>query len=279
MVPSAVRGVADSKCLSTILGDMLLRVANHRVVLGDYNEAMMGKLVTVLEEATFVGDRANFDKMKELITGEKILINPKFKAPMSVDNYSRLVVISNHDHFMYIKPGDRRYTVLESGPAWKNEPKKFEALLDQWNRGGAARFVYTGNVRSCAGRAAGSPSRSILARLTCRGHCLRMRIGRAPQAAANVNAMRVASPGRSTGARHRRAAQTPLGPCRNRRPPAGGAHRQTVPCSSRPRTMPQADLGGWDRAALEVHRATRQAHTDGSLAYPNGPRTRGRTVR
>jgi hypothetical protein len=136
------KSIVFEKCLSTILGDMLLRVANHRVVLGDYNEAMMGKLVTVLEEATFVGDKGNFDKMKEIVTGEKILINPKFKAPMSVDNYSRLIVISNHDHFMYIKPGDRRYTVLESGPAWKNEPKKFDALVDQWNRGGAARFVY-----------------------------------------------------------------------------------------------------------------------------------------
>jgi hypothetical protein len=55
---------------------------------------------------------------------------------------SRLVVISNHNHFMYIKSGDRRYTVLESSAAWRGETKKFEALLDQWNRGGAARFVY-----------------------------------------------------------------------------------------------------------------------------------------
>ena len=89
------------------------------MILGDFNEAMLGKLLTVFEEAAFAGNKADFDRMKELITGDKVLINPKFKAPITVDNHSRLVVISNHDHFLHIKPNDRRYTVLESSPAWK----------------------------------------------------------------------------------------------------------------------------------------------------------------
>ena len=38
----------------------------------------MGKLVTVLEEAAFAGDKAAFDKMKELIAGNKVADNPKF---------------------------------------------------------------------------------------------------------------------------------------------------------------------------------------------------------
>ena len=129
------------KLMSTILGDMVLPVANHRMVVGDFNEAIMGKLITVLEEAAFAGDKAAFDKMKELITGDKVLINPKFKAPITVDNYSRLIVISNHEHFLHIKPGDRRYTVLESSPTWKGT-NKFDLLLAQWANGGAARFVY-----------------------------------------------------------------------------------------------------------------------------------------
>ncbi len=102
--------------LRAIMGDMLLRVSNHRMILGDFNEALIGKLVTVLGEAAFAGDKAAFDKMKELITGKDVLINPKFKAPITVDNYSRLIVISNHDHFLHIKPGDRRYTVLRVLP-------------------------------------------------------------------------------------------------------------------------------------------------------------------
>ena len=135
------KSIVFEALMSRILGDMLLRVTNHRMILGDFNESMTGKLAIVLEEAAFAGDKAAFDKMKELITGEKVLINPKFKAPITVDNYSRLIVISNHDHFLHIKQGDRRYTVLESCPAWKGT-NKFEQLVDQWANGGAARFVY-----------------------------------------------------------------------------------------------------------------------------------------
>ena len=92
---------------------MVLRVANHRMIVGDFNEAAIAKLAIVLEEAAFAGDKAGFDRLKEVVTGDKILINPKYKAPITVDNHARLIVVSNHDHFLHIKPGDRRYTVLE----------------------------------------------------------------------------------------------------------------------------------------------------------------------
>ncbi len=139
--PGDGKSIVCEQLMSKILGDMLLRVANQKMILGDFNEALIGKLLTVLEEAAFAGDKAAFDKMKELITGEKVLINPKFKAPIIVNNYSRLIVISNHDHFLHIKPGDRRYTVLESTSAWQGS-NKFEQLIDQWENGGAERFVY-----------------------------------------------------------------------------------------------------------------------------------------
>lgn len=135
------KSIVFEKLLGAILGDMMLRVVNHKLILGDFNEALIGKLVTVLEEAAFSGDKAAFDKMKELITGEKVLINPKFKAPISVDNFSRLVVVSNHDHFLHMERDDRRYTVLESSSAWQGTDK-FDRLVDQWSNGGAARFVH-----------------------------------------------------------------------------------------------------------------------------------------
>ena len=78
---------------------------------------------------------------KDLITGDRILINPKFKAPMSVDNYARFVVVSNASHFLSTQAAERRYTVLESTSAWQGT-NKFAELLDQWQNGGAARFVY-----------------------------------------------------------------------------------------------------------------------------------------
>ena len=107
------KSIVTEKLMRTILGDMLLRVANQKLILGDFNEAAIGKLLITLEEAAFAGDKAAFDRLKEQITGDKVVINPKFKAPVVVDNYARMLIVSNHAHFLHLKPGDRRYVVLE----------------------------------------------------------------------------------------------------------------------------------------------------------------------
>ncbi|MGD9667835.1 MAG: primase-helicase family protein [Hyphomicrobiaceae bacterium] len=135
------KSIVFEQLMEPILGNMLLRVSNQKMILGDFNDSLQGKLLTVLEEAAFAGDKAAFDKLKEIITGKTVHINAKFKAPVTLDNYSRLVVISNHDHFLHLQPKDRRYTVLESTSAWSDKTK-FEQLVDQWNNGGAARFVH-----------------------------------------------------------------------------------------------------------------------------------------
>lgn len=136
------KSIVTEKLLAPILGETMLRVANQRLVTGDYNESLAAKLLVVAEEAAFAGDKAAFAKMKELVTGDSILINPKHKAPYTLTNYARMMIISNREHFLDIEPGDRRYTVLESSQAWRGQTRKFEALLDQWSKGGAARFVF-----------------------------------------------------------------------------------------------------------------------------------------
>ena len=135
------KSIVTEQLMRTILGDMLLRVANPKLILGDFNEAAIGKLLITLEEAAFAGDKAAFDRLKEQITGDKVVINPKFKAPVVVDNFARMMIVSNHPHFLHLKPGDRRYTVLESSPSWKGTTK-FEQLMAQWASGGAEKFVY-----------------------------------------------------------------------------------------------------------------------------------------
>ena len=125
-----------------ILGDMLLVVDNQNIVLGAFNESLVGKLGVVLEEAAFAGDRGAFQKMKNLITGTTVHVNPKHKAPFAVENYSRVFLISNEEHFVHLEHGDRRYTVIQTSDAWKGSDK-YDRLLDQWTKsGGAERFVW-----------------------------------------------------------------------------------------------------------------------------------------
>jgi hypothetical protein len=127
--------------LREIFRDMLLVVDNQNLVLGAFNESLVGKLAVVCEEAAFAGDRAAFQKMKNLITGATIHINAKHKAPISVANFARIFLISNEEHFLHLEPGDRRYTVVEVSDAWKSTDK-YQQMWDQWVNGGARRFVW-----------------------------------------------------------------------------------------------------------------------------------------
>jgi hypothetical protein len=135
------KSIVTEKLMAPIYGDLLVRVANARLVTGDFNEILSAKLLVTLEEAAFAGDKQAFAKMKEIVTGDTILINPKHKAPIPFDNYARAIVVSNQQHFMDIEHDDRRWTVLNSNPAWKGS-NKFGAMRDQWNNGGAARFMH-----------------------------------------------------------------------------------------------------------------------------------------
>ena len=109
--------------LRQILGDMLLVVDNQNIVLGTFNESLIGKLGVVLEEAAFAGDKGGFQKMKNLITGTTVYVNPKNKAPFAVENYCRVFLISNEEHFVNLEHGDRRYTIFETSDAWKGSDK------------------------------------------------------------------------------------------------------------------------------------------------------------
>lgn len=140
--PGDGKSIVTEKMLMPILGtDMLLRVSNPKLVLGDFNEAITGKLVTVLEEAAFAGDKSMFAKLKEQVSGDIVVINPKNKAPITLDNFSRVITVSNSPHFMHIEDRDRRYCVLHTSSGWQGTTN-FAAMMDEWENGGAARFLY-----------------------------------------------------------------------------------------------------------------------------------------
>ena len=60
------------KLLGKILGDMMLRVSDPNQVIGQFNKLLCGKLLCVLEEAAFVGDKKLFDRLKDLVTSETV---------------------------------------------------------------------------------------------------------------------------------------------------------------------------------------------------------------
>ena len=75
------KSIVTEQCMSTILGEtqggMLLRVADQNAVLGDFNELMLCKLLVVLEEAAFSGNKQAFDRLQGLGDGRDSLDQPE----------------------------------------------------------------------------------------------------------------------------------------------------------------------------------------------------------
>lgn len=135
------KSIVFDEVMRPLLGPTILKVTNDNLVLGDFNEALIGRLLVVFEEAAFAGDKKKFEGLKELITNSTAAINAKYKPIAVVDNHARIALVTNNDHAGHVQSHDRRYTVIETNSSWVGT-NKFEAFVDQMRNGGVERFFY-----------------------------------------------------------------------------------------------------------------------------------------
>lgn len=97
-------------------------------ILGKFNSILEGKLSITIDEASTDHYHKDFDKMKAMITGETISIEPKGKEMYQTPNYANVIINSNNDHCLKLEKKDRRYFVLKPSNRYINDPKYFENL-------------------------------------------------------------------------------------------------------------------------------------------------------
>jgi hypothetical protein len=71
--------------------------SDQRYLVSNFNGHMDGKLLFIMEEAMWGGDKGAESVLKELVTSYKIPIEAKFREAVRVDNYMRIVIIGNED--------------------------------------------------------------------------------------------------------------------------------------------------------------------------------------
>jgi len=118
---------------STIVRDLIGPV--HAVELGDtknafatFNSIMENKLLVVLDEAVFAGDKKVIKEVMGLITRPTITIRPLFINPYDTDNPSRFIIMSNDEHTVSVAPDDRRFYTVEVNGSRKDDFKYFTGL-------------------------------------------------------------------------------------------------------------------------------------------------------
>ena len=119
-VKSRLEGVGktlvDEK-FGEILGDWYLEVSDENQVLGNFTSSLANKLLVVMDEAVFGGDKKAHGKLLSTITGAKQKIECKGVDAIFVDSYINVRQNSNKEFFAYTQDGSRRPFMLEASNA------------------------------------------------------------------------------------------------------------------------------------------------------------------
>jgi hypothetical protein len=113
-----------------------IAIHNKRDIVGDFNSAIIGKLLIVMNEAFYSQDKQTNETIKTLITEGIITVHPKFAEPYNTDCISRFLILSNNDHIVDMAFDDRRFVVLDLNESHARDLDYFSNIRECMKNGG-----------------------------------------------------------------------------------------------------------------------------------------------
>ena len=111
--------------------------ATHTVKLNDsknlsgFNKVLEGKLLVILDEAFYSGDKKFAQQFKSIITETELVVEPKFVDAYQTDNIARFLILSNNEQVVHLDKDDRRFLITKMSPLKKNDRKFYEQLRNE----------------------------------------------------------------------------------------------------------------------------------------------------
>jgi hypothetical protein len=96
-------------------------------VAGHFNSHLSEKILVCADEALFARDKTLVGKLKSTITAERMLFEAKFFDAVPLDNYIRLIILSNDEHIVHAAADERRYFVLEIADTYAQQAGESES--------------------------------------------------------------------------------------------------------------------------------------------------------
>lgn len=107
-----------------------------------FNDALRGKFIVFLDEASFAGDRKLADKLKSTAGTENMPIEGKGVPIINMPSGINLFMATNHMHSANVERIDARYWILRVSPCRKGDFQYFTALREQIENGGREAFLH-----------------------------------------------------------------------------------------------------------------------------------------
>lgn len=143
---SAGKGIL-ARYLGPIYGPHMQHVGSSEQLLGKYNAWLSGKIMIFGDEAAWPGDKHGRDKLKHLITEERITVEEKHVPVFEIDNYARFIFATNHTHSAHAELDDRRHVPLDVSNDRAEDRPYWDALeTERKGRGPAALLHHLLNV-------------------------------------------------------------------------------------------------------------------------------------
>ena len=113
-----------------------IEVSNMQHALGSFNQLLENRLMLVLDEAFWGGNKGEEGQLKYYTTSPTITINAKFQAPYVVDNLMRIAILGNEDWLAPASEDERRYAVFNVSDAKKQNHAFFSEMCSGMEEGG-----------------------------------------------------------------------------------------------------------------------------------------------
>lgn len=131
-----------SRAMRKLFGSHALVISNPDHLFGSHSgEGLEHTCFVALEEALFAGNRAQSDKCKDLVTGDTLLVNPKFRRAYSIPNRLSAMFTTNHDWAVDTGKDGRRWFVLDVDESKASDKSWFDPLYADLNNGGYEQLL------------------------------------------------------------------------------------------------------------------------------------------
>lgn len=122
--------------LGKLLNGHFLLTSRRRYITSNFTMHLQKCLMFVMDEAFWSGDKEAEGVVKDLITGDKHVIEPKGKESYSVRNLTRIAVIGNEEWVVPASADERRWAVFNVGVGRQQDRDYFERMRIGLDEGG-----------------------------------------------------------------------------------------------------------------------------------------------
>ena len=131
--------------------DMLIRAFGKFAVCltdpgsmtGNFNSGVAEKILVVLNEAFWEGDKKGHSILKGFVTDEFVESKKKHVDSIMIKNTSHLVIMTNHEAVAPMSTGDRRIVTFDVSDIKARDREYFGKLRSEMEEGGSEAFVYS----------------------------------------------------------------------------------------------------------------------------------------